>query len=136
MLQVATIGDARLAPFGSTSLSKSGWPSVSRGTRVRHRGKSKVMEAIDLFLEGMGLYRKQTARDATCLFRAVSEQVFYSQCFSYSVRLSCVHFMERNSSLFPEKVDGEPFVDHVRRMKSPREWGGQWEMQAMALLYK
>ena len=100
------------------------------------RGKSKVMEQIDLFLEGMGLYRKQTARDATCLFRAVSEQIFYSQCFHYSVRLSCIHFMERNRHLFPAKIDGEKFEDHSRRLRSPREWGGHWEMQAMAILYK
>ena len=137
MLQVASFADSRLTPFNSSIASRAGWSTVGRGTRTgRHRGKSKVMEAIDLFLEGMGLYRKQTARDATCLFRAVSEQVFYSQCFHYSVRLSCIHFMERNASLFPEKMDGEPFADHVRRMKSPREWGGHWEMQAMALLYK
>lgn len=100
------------------------------------RGKSKIMEQIDLYLEGLGLYRKQTARDATCLFRAVSEQIFYSQCFHYSVRLSCIHFMERNRCLFPTKIDGEPFEDHARRLRSPREWGGQWEMQAMSILYK
>ena len=124
---------------------QKGSPSFVRGPKSggrngngggRHRGKSKVMEQIVLFLEGMSLYRKQTARDATCLFRAVSEQLFYSQCFHYSVRLSCIHFMERNRNLFPDKIDGELFDDHVRRMRNPREWGGTWEMQAMAILYK
>lgn len=134
-MQIATISESGLLPFTCTTTTKtSGWTKGGRGSR--HRGKSKLMEQIDLFLEGMGLYRKQTARDATCLFRAVSEQVLYSQCFHVSVRLSCVHFMERNRSLFPEKIDGERFEDHVRRLRNPREWGGQWEMQAMSFLYK
>ena len=100
------------------------------------RGKSKIMEQIDLYLEGLGLYRKQTARDATCLFRAVSEQIFYSQCFHYSVRVSCIHFMQRNQNFFPDRIDGEEFEDHTRRLRNPREWGSQWEMQAMSILYK
>lgn len=133
-MQIATLSENGLLPFSTTTSTKtSGWPKSGRG---RHRGKSKLMEQIDLFLEGMGLYRKQTARDATCLFRAVSEQVFHSQCFHYSVRLSCVQFMERNRHLFPEKIDGERFEDHVRRLRNPREWGGQCEMQAISLLYK
>lgn len=32
-------------------------------------------DLIDEFLESKGLHRKHIARDATCLFRAVSEQV-------------------------------------------------------------
>lgn len=136
MMQISSITENSLIPIGSTRAG-GGWSGGSKNGRgSRHRGKSKLMEQIDLFLEGMGLYRKQTARDATCLFRAVSEQVFYSQCFHYSVRLSCIHFMERNRNLFPEKIDGEKFEDHARRMRSPREWGGHWEMQAMAILYK
>lgn len=133
MIQISSISENGLIPIGSPRTG--GW-SNKNGRGSRHRGKSKLMEQIDLFLEGMGLYRKQTARDATCLFRAVSEQVFYSQCFHYSVRLSCIHFMERNRNLFPDKIDGEKFDDHARRMRSPREWGGNWEMQAMAILYK
>ncbi|EFX89797.1 ovarian tumor-like protein [Daphnia pulex] len=135
-MQISSITENSLIPIGSTRAG-GGWSGGSKNGRgSRHRGKSKLMEQIDLFLEGMGLYRKQTARDATCLFRTVSEQVFYSQCFHYSVRLSCIHFMERNRNLFPEKIDGEKFEDHARRMRSPREWGGHWEMQAMAILYK
>ena len=125
-MQVDSVHQLPMLPFAKN------WAPKNRA----RRGKSKVMEQIDLFLEGLGLYRKQTARDATCLFRAVSEQIFYSQCFHYSVRLSCIHFMERNRSLFPDKIDGEKFEDHVRRLRSPREWGGRWEMQAMSILYK
>ncbi len=140
MLQIASFGETTGVTTTTTTRVTGAWPTPSGGHHRnrggRHRGKSKVMEAIDLFLEGMGLYRKQTARDATCLFRAVSEQVFYSQCFHYSVRLSCIHFMERNRALFPDSVDGEDFGVHIRRMRNPREWGGHWEMQAMSILYK
>lgn len=38
--------------------------------------------AMDEFLAKKGLYRKPIAKDGSCLFRAVSEQVSYSfRCF-------------------------------------------------------
>ena len=38
-------------------------------------GSRKAPDPIDQFLEEQGFYRKHTARDSTCLFRALSEQV-------------------------------------------------------------
>ena len=64
--------------------------ALHRGPR---RGKSRIMEQIDYFLEGMGLYRKQTARDGTCLFRCVSEQVLsrISQIVNLPVTNICLN---------------------------------------------
>lgn len=35
----------------------------------------KPIDQMDVWLDSEGFYRKHTARDGTCLFRAVSEQV-------------------------------------------------------------
>lgn len=61
---------------------------------------------MDVWLDGQGLYRKNTALDGTCLFRAVADQLF-----SYHVpnghillREECVKFMRENRHLFESKV--------------------------------
>ena len=38
----------------------------------------KYFVNMDEYLASIGLYRKMMARDASCLFRAVSEQVCYA----------------------------------------------------------
>ena len=38
----------------------------------------KYFVNMDEYLASIGLYRKMMARDASCLFRAVSEQVSYA----------------------------------------------------------
>ena len=39
------------------------------------KGLKKYFVNMDEYLASLGLYRKMLARDASCLFRAVSEQV-------------------------------------------------------------
>ncbi len=41
---------------------------------------SKDLRSLDLYLEKQHLQRKPTAKDGSCLFRAVSEQVTYCTC--------------------------------------------------------
>lgn len=60
-------------------------------------------DPFDHFLEMKGFYRKHTARDSSCLFRTISEQVFDTQHYHEQVRSDCVHFMLKNRSLY-EKV--------------------------------
>jgi hypothetical protein len=44
----------------------------------------KTSGPMDQWLESQGYYRKHTARDGTCLFRAVSEQVWgYTRHLGY-----------------------------------------------------
>jgi OTU domain-containing protein 4 len=43
---------------------------------VPRRSYPKPTGPMDQWLESQGYYRKHTARDGSCLFRAVSEQVF------------------------------------------------------------
>lgn len=42
---------------------------------MRRHINSRVFDHFDEWLESQGLYRKQVARDGSCLFRAVAEQV-------------------------------------------------------------
>lgn len=51
-------------------------PSRMQKGWKRYFGQKSLSEVtMDEFLAGLGLYRKLTAKDASCLFRAVAEQV-------------------------------------------------------------
>ncbi|XP_067000272.1 protein ovarian tumor locus [Anabrus simplex] len=94
----------------------------------------KVSEPIDQWLDLQGLYRKHTARDASCLFRAVAEQLFYTQSCHETVRRHCVEFIQRKRHLYEEMIECS-FETYISRMSSVKEWGGQMEMDAMSHLY-
>jgi hypothetical protein len=44
-----------------------------------------VDEPIDSYLESLGLWKKRIARDGSCLFRSVAEQVTFNYFFSLSL---------------------------------------------------
>lgn len=61
---------------------------------------------MDEWLDSQGLYRKNTALDGTCLFRAVSEQLFpyHNPNGHVILREQCVDFMRNNQEYFESKV--------------------------------
>lgn len=61
---------------------------------------------MDEWLDSQGLYRKNTALDGTCLFRAVAEQLFtYHVPKGHIIlREQCIKFMRKNRHLFESKV--------------------------------
>jgi hypothetical protein len=63
----------------------------------------RIQEPVDQWLAKEGYFRKPTPRDPTCLFRAISEQVYYTQYYHLRVRRECTTFMMRMRHLF-EKV--------------------------------
>ncbi|XP_021474550.1 putative bifunctional UDP-N-acetylglucosamine transferase and deubiquitinase ALG13 isoform X4 [Oncorhynchus mykiss] len=67
----------------------------------------KYFVNMDEYLASIGLYRKMMARDASCLFRAVSEQF----------------------------VEGS-FEKYLERLEDPTETAGQVEIKALSLLYR
>lgn len=70
---------------------------------IRCRGPWKIHKRLsepDRWLDEMGFFRKHTARDSSCLFRAVSENVFNTQRYFHKVRLDCVQFMASKRHLF------------------------------------
>lgn len=91
--------------------------------------------AMDEFLARLNLYRKPIAKDGSCLFRAVSEQVYNCQAKHLQVRKDCIDFMRRNREKFEAFLEG-PFDHHLFRLQNPKEWAGQVEISALSLMYK
>ncbi|XP_028048898.1 uncharacterized protein LOC105834586 isoform X2 [Monomorium pharaonis] len=100
------------------------------------RGMSKrAQEPMDQWLAKEGYFRKPTPRDPTCLFRAISEQVYHTQHYHLRVRKECTEFMKKKRHLFWDSVPTS-FDYYLNEMKCFTEWGGMLEIQAMSLLYK
>uniref|UniRef100_A0A4W4GWP4 ubiquitinyl hydrolase 1 n=1 Tax=Electrophorus electricus TaxID=8005 RepID=A0A4W4GWP4_ELEEL len=95
----------------------------------------KYFVNMDEYLASICLYRKMMARDASCLFRAVSEQLYYSQNYHQKIRKDCVNFMRANRCNFEPFVEGS-FEKYLERLEDPKETAGQVEIKALSLLYK
>ncbi|KYM96315.1 UDP-N-acetylglucosamine transferase subunit ALG13 like protein [Cyphomyrmex costatus] len=95
----------------------------------------RTQEPVDQWLAKEGYFRKPTPRDPTCLFRAVSEQVYHTQHYHLRVRKECIEFMKKKRHLFIDSVS-TPFDYYLNEMQCFTEWGGSSEIHAMSLLYK
>lgn len=90
---------------------------------------------MDAYLRKLGLYRKLVAKDGSCLFRAVAEQVLHSQSRHVEVRMACIHYLRENREKFEAFVEGS-FEDYLKRLENPQEWVGQVEISALSLMYR
>ncbi|XP_011871005.1 PREDICTED: uncharacterized protein LOC105563739 isoform X2 [Vollenhovia emeryi] len=95
----------------------------------------RTQEPVDQWLAKEGYFRKATPRDPTCLFRAISEQVYHTQHYHLRVRKECTEFMKKNKHLFVDSVPVS-FDYYIKEMQCFTEWGGLNEILAMSLLYK
>nr|XP_055035670.1 putative bifunctional UDP-N-acetylglucosamine transferase and deubiquitinase ALG13 isoform X4 [Misgurnus anguillicaudatus] len=95
----------------------------------------KYFVNMDEYLASIGLYRKMMARDASCLFRAVSEQLYFSQNYHPRIRKECVNYMRANRCNFEPFVEGS-FEKYLERLEDPKETAGQVEINALSLLYR
>ncbi|XP_061843945.1 putative bifunctional UDP-N-acetylglucosamine transferase and deubiquitinase ALG13 isoform X2 [Nerophis lumbriciformis] len=100
-----------------------------------HKGLKKYFVNMDDYLASLGLYRKIVARDASSLFRAVSEQLYYSQNYHHRIRQDCANFMRANASVFEPFVEGS-FEKYLERLEDPKETVGQVEIKALSQLYR
>uniref|UniRef100_UPI00358E20EE UDP-N-acetylglucosamine transferase subunit ALG13-like isoform X1 n=1 Tax=Myxine glutinosa TaxID=7769 RepID=UPI00358E20EE len=101
--------------------------------------KSKRMlpqqaQSIDEYLSSHGLYRKFIAKDGSCLFRAVAEQVFNTQSLHQDVRRQCVAFLRRNRDKFESFVEGS-FEERLHLLSNTKEWAGEIEINALSIMY-
>ncbi|KAM4661295.1 UDP-N-acetylglucosamine transferase subunit ALG13-like isoform 2-T2 [Amazona ochrocephala] len=80
---------------------------TEKGWKKYFGQKSFSKVAMDKYLDSLGLYRKVTAKDASCFFRAVSEQY----------------------------VEGS-FEKYLERLGDPEESAGHLEMRALSVVYK
>ncbi|XP_056136570.1 putative bifunctional UDP-N-acetylglucosamine transferase and deubiquitinase ALG13 [Lampris incognitus] len=95
----------------------------------------KYFVSMDEYLSSLGLYRKMMPRDASCLFRVVSEKLYYSQNYHQEVRAECANFMRTNRVTFEPFVEGS-FEKYLERLEDPKETAGQVEIKALSLLYR
>ncbi|XP_078402297.1 UDP-N-acetylglucosamine transferase subunit ALG13-like [Cetorhinus maximus] len=107
---------------------------MQKGVRKYFGQKSLSEVTMDEYLSSQGLYRKLTAKDGSCLFRTVSEQLFMTQMYHLEIRKTCVTYMRVNRSKFEAFIDG-PFDKHLERLDDPKEWAGVLEMNALSLMY-
>ncbi|KAM6426969.1 UDP-N-acetylglucosamine transferase subunit ALG13-like isoform 1-T1 [Liasis olivaceus] len=107
---------------------------MQKGWKKYFGQKSLSEVTMDEYLSSLGLYRKLTAKDATCLFRAISEQVYACQIHHMAVRNACVSFMRKNQLNFESYVEGS-FEKYLERLGDPKESAGQLEITAFSLIY-
>ncbi|KAM7420014.1 hypothetical protein PAMA_016893 [Pampus argenteus] len=94
------------------------------------KGLKKYFVNMDEYLSSLGLYRKMVARDASSLFRAVSEQNYHQK-----IRQECADFMRANTCIFEPFVEGS-FEKYLERLEDPKETVGQVEIKALSQLYR
>ncbi|XP_051238628.1 putative bifunctional UDP-N-acetylglucosamine transferase and deubiquitinase ALG13 isoform X1 [Dicentrarchus labrax] len=99
------------------------------------KGLKKYFVNMDEYLCSLGLYRKMVARDASSLFRAVSEQLYYSQNYHQRIRQDCADFMRANRCNFEPFVEGS-FEKYLERLEDPKETVGHVEIKALSQLYR
>ncbi|XP_061217991.1 putative bifunctional UDP-N-acetylglucosamine transferase and deubiquitinase ALG13 [Neopsephotus bourkii] len=109
--------------------------TMQKGWKKYFGQKSFSEVAMDKYLGSLGLYRKVTAKDASCFFRAVSEQLFLTQIHHLEVRKACVSFMRQHQLQFESYVEGS-FEKYLERLGDPKESAGQLEMSALSMVYK
>ncbi|XP_038603628.1 putative bifunctional UDP-N-acetylglucosamine transferase and deubiquitinase ALG13 [Tachyglossus aculeatus] len=122
------------APPFSVGLPHLPRGKMQKGWKKYFGQKSPNEVAMDDYLATLGLYRKLTAKDASCLFRAISEQLFCCQIHHMEVRKACVSFMKENQHDFQCYVEGS-FEKYLERLGDPKESAGQLEIRALSLIY-
>uniref|UniRef100_A0A9L0SZZ0 ubiquitinyl hydrolase 1 n=1 Tax=Equus caballus TaxID=9796 RepID=A0A9L0SZZ0_HORSE len=73
---------------------------ASDGGEQGGAGPREDATPMDAYLRKLGLYRKLVAKDGSCLFRAVAEQVLHSQSRHVEVRMACIHYLRENREKF------------------------------------
>uniref|UniRef100_A0A8C4HFK3 ubiquitinyl hydrolase 1 n=1 Tax=Dicentrarchus labrax TaxID=13489 RepID=A0A8C4HFK3_DICLA len=96
------------------------------------RGAERLM---DDYLKSIGLHRKKIAKDGSCLFRAVAEQVLHCQSLHTKVRARCVEFLKQNREIYEAFIEGD-FEDYLYKLQDPQQWVGEVEINALAVMYK
>lgn len=90
---------------------------------------------MDDYLKSIGLQRKKIAKDGSCLFRAVAEQVLHSQLLHTQVRAQCVEFLRKNRENYEAFIEGD-FEEYLFKIQDPQQWVGEVEINALAIMYK
>ncbi|XP_051937560.1 OTU domain-containing protein 4 isoform X3 [Hippocampus zosterae] len=90
---------------------------------------------MDDYLATVGLHRKRVAKDGSCLFRAVAEQVLHCQSIHAQVRAQCIRFLRQHREIYEAFIEGD-FEAYLQRLQDPQQWAGEVEMNALAIMFK
>ncbi|KAM4611655.1 OTU domain-containing protein 4 [Polymixia lowei] len=112
-----------------------------RGNMMQSNDERGAEKSMDDYLKSAGLHRKRIAKDGSCLFRAVAEQVLHCQSHHTKVRAKCVEFLKKNRdsyeavSLCVRFIEGD-FDAYLCKIQDPQHWVGEVEINALAVIYK
>lgn len=98
-------------------------------------GSKPGPDAVDHYLEEQGYYRKHVARDASSLFRVVSEQVLDIQNYYENLRQDCASFMEQHVKEYSNEID-KNFYNYISNLRRARTYGSLLELRVLARMYK
>lgn len=107
-------------------------------TRYRRQfsaGSRPTPDPYDKFLDLEGFYRKHTARDATCLFRTISEQLYDNQEYHEQIRKDCVNYLIKHRDQY-EHLTPFNFNEYTCQMAKPTTYGTFLELRAIGYMYK
>lgn len=105
------------------------------GGNMRSKEEKGAEKQMDEYLKSLGLHRKKIAKDGSCLFRAVAEQVLHCQSLHTQVRAKCVEFLRKNRGSYEAFIEGD-FEDYLYKLQDPQQWVGEVEINALAIMYK
>lgn len=108
---------------------------MSGGGNQRANGERGAESSMDDYLKSLGLHRKSIAKDGSCLFRAVAEQVLFSQSLHSRVRAQCVEFLREHRGDYEAFIEGD-YEDYLCKIQDPKQWVGEVEINALSIMYK
>uniref|UniRef100_A0A3B3CUX8 ubiquitinyl hydrolase 1 n=1 Tax=Oryzias melastigma TaxID=30732 RepID=A0A3B3CUX8_ORYME len=108
---------------------------MESGGNMQSSEERSVEKAMDAYLKSIGLHRKKIAKDGSCLFRAVAEQVLHCQSLHHEVRAKCVDFLMQNRDSYEAFIEGD-FEEYLSKLRDPQQWVGEVEINALAVMYK
>ncbi|XP_030751625.1 uncharacterized protein LOC115879113 isoform X2 [Sitophilus oryzae] len=98
--------------------------------------KGRNPGVVDNWLDNLELYRKNVAYDETCLFRAVSEQLFECQIFHERVRRECIEYGKDHFNQFMHLIDNEEkWYNHLNLLENHMVICGNLEINLISRKY-
>ncbi|KAM4713864.1 LOW QUALITY PROTEIN: OTU domain-containing protein 4 [Anableps anableps] len=108
---------------------------MDSGGNMQSNEERSAEKLMDNFLKSIGFHRKKVAKDGSCLFRAVAEQVLHCQSLHTEVRAKCVEFLKQNRDSYEAFIEGD-FEEYLCKLQDPQQWVGEVEINALAVMYK
>lgn len=97
-------------------------------------GSKPTPDPYDNYLEKEGFYRKHVPRDASSLFRVMSEQID-SQENHEKIRKDCVNFMIKHRNKYEDEIV-DNFEKYTRKMVETQTPGTLLELKVMSHMFE